>query len=77
MLLTEWHPRALHFPPGDDGDELLVREDQVGLNPDDSDLEENKNKGIGGKRLESYLEPAWRSDRMCWMLLGNAMALSL
>jgi hypothetical protein len=32
--------------------------------------------GVGGKRIESWLEPAWRSDRMCWMLLSTAMGLS-
>ncbi|KAI9894371.1 MAG: hypothetical protein M1814_003127 [Vezdaea aestivalis] len=79
MLLTEWHPRALHFPPGDDGDELVVRDDgiqQSNYQMDGDDGESSRSRGIGGKRLESYLEPAWRSDRMCWMLMGNAMALS-
>ena len=32
--------------------------------------------GVGGKRIESWLEPAWRSDRMCWMLLSTAMGLA-
>ncbi|KAJ4331033.1 zinc finger transcriptional activator [Didymella glomerata] len=72
MLLTEWHPRALHFPPGDDDDELVL--------PDDLDLEEGPKadmyKGVGDKRIDSWLEPCWRSDRMCWMLLGNAMTLA-
>ncbi|KAH6642293.1 hypothetical protein C7974DRAFT_385190 [Boeremia exigua] len=71
MLLTEWHPRALHFPPGDDDDELVL--------PDDLDHEKGPKadmyKGVGDKRIDSWLEPCWRSDRMCWMLLGNAMTL--
>ena len=29
-----------------------------------------------GDRIENILEPAWRSDRMSWMLLGNALTLS-
>jgi hypothetical protein len=33
-------------------------------------------KGVGDKRIDSWLEPCWRSDRMCWMLLGNAMTLA-
>jgi hypothetical protein len=33
-------------------------------------------KGDGGQRIDSWLEPCWRSDRMCWMLLGNATALA-
>lgn len=72
MLLTEWHPRALHFPPGDDDDELVL--------PDDLDHEKGPKaemyKGVGDKRIDSWLEPCWRSDRMCWMLLGNAMSLA-
>ncbi|KAJ4333709.1 zinc finger transcriptional activator, partial [Ascochyta clinopodiicola] len=72
MLLTEWHPRALHFPPGDDDDELVL--------PDDLDYEKGPKadmyKGVGDKRIDSWLEPCWRSDRMCWMLLGNAMTLA-
>ncbi|KAF2468757.1 uncharacterized protein BDR25DRAFT_230590 [Lindgomyces ingoldianus] len=77
MLLTEWHPRALHFPPGDDDDELVVPDDGPGdghttNGSDSADLY----KGVGGQRIDSWLEPCWRSDRMCWMLLGNAMALA-
>jgi len=76
MLLTEWHPRALHFPPGDDDDELVLPDDfgdgDTSLNGPGSDLY----KGIGGQRIDSWLEPCWRSDRMCWMLLGNAMSLA-
>ncbi|KAJ4299552.1 zinc finger transcriptional activator [Kalmusia sp. IMI 367209] len=75
MLLTEWHPRALHFPPGDDDDELVL--------PDDADTDAPANgaaadllKGVDGQRIDSWLEPCWRSDRMCWMLLGNAVSLA-
>ncbi|KAI9835029.1 MAG: hypothetical protein M1838_005401, partial [Thelocarpon superellum] len=77
LLLTEWHPRALHFPPGDDGDELVVKDD-LSLQQDGSDNGQGvrDQRGIGGRRIESWLEPAWRSDRMCWMLLGNALALA-
>ncbi|KAF2848156.1 hypothetical protein T440DRAFT_429428 [Plenodomus tracheiphilus IPT5] len=71
MLLTEWHPRALHFPPGDDDDELVLPDD-----PYDSDPKADMYKGVGDKRIDSWLEPCWRSDRMCWMLLGNAMSLA-
>jgi hypothetical protein len=69
MLLTEWHPRALHFPPGDDDDELVL--------PDDFGVADSTSiPGAGGQRIDSWLEPCWRSDRMCWMLLGNAMSLA-
>jgi len=71
MLLTEWHPRALHFPPSDDDDELVVPDDPYETGPKADML-----KGVGDKRIDSWLEPCWRSDRMCWMLLGNAMTLA-
>jgi hypothetical protein len=71
MLLTEWHPRALHFPPGDDDDELVLPDD-----PYESGPKADMYKGVGDKRIDSWLEPCWRSDRMCWMLLGNAMTLA-
>jgi hypothetical protein len=77
MILTEWHPRALHFPPAEATDELML----PSYIPADtaSNSEDDPNRlpgGIGGRRIESWLEPAWRSDRMCWMLLSNAMGLS-
>ncbi|KAF2490017.1 hypothetical protein BU16DRAFT_586140 [Lophium mytilinum] len=73
MLLTEWHPRALHYPPGDDDDELLVPE-----TGESSSVSMDLFKGgPGGQRIDSWLEPCWRSDRMCWMLLGNAVALAV
>jgi hypothetical protein len=71
MLLTEWHPRALHFPPGDDDDELVLPDDPYEAGP-----KADMYKGVGDKRIDSWLEPCWRSDRMCWMLLGNAMTLA-
>ncbi|KAF1846933.1 uncharacterized protein K460DRAFT_50530 [Cucurbitaria berberidis CBS 394.84] len=71
MLLTEWHPRALHFPPGDDDDELVLPDDPYETGP-----KADMYKGVGDKRIDSWLEPCWRSDRMCWMLLGNAMTLA-
>lgn len=75
MLLTEWHPRAMHFPPDENEAELMVpdgnsaAETLVGDDPDGS-------KGIGGQPMDTWLEPCWRSDRMCWMLLGMAMSLA-
>ncbi|KAH7371223.1 hypothetical protein BKA66DRAFT_572960 [Pyrenochaeta sp. MPI-SDFR-AT-0127] len=71
MLLTEWHPRALHFPPGNDDDELVLPDDPYEPGP-----RADMYKGVGDKRIDSWLEPCWRSDRMCWMLLGNAMTLA-
>ncbi|KAF2011231.1 hypothetical protein BU24DRAFT_426314 [Aaosphaeria arxii CBS 175.79] len=77
MLLTEWHPRALHFPPGDDDDELLLPDDLGDSSyADGAASKADLRQGPGGQRIDSWLEPCWRSDRMCWMLLGNAMSLA-
>lgn len=73
ILLTEWHPRAMHFPPSVSDDDLMLPEETIAP---DFDAEDAASKGIGGQRLDSWLEPCWRSDRMCWMLLGIAMSLS-
>jgi hypothetical protein len=77
MILTEWHPRALHFPPEEAIDELMLpsREPRI---PDhlDDDVAPRPGGNVGGQRIESWLEPAWRSDRMCWMLLSNALGLA-
>lgn len=75
MILTEWHPRALHFPPAEAIDELMIPAyDAV----PSAGVDGNSHPAIsmGGKRVESWLEPAWRSDRMCWMLLNAAMGLA-
>ncbi|KAB5570257.1 hypothetical protein GE09DRAFT_957636 [Coniochaeta sp. 2T2.1] len=74
MILTEWHPRALHFPPSEAIDELLL----PSYDSRDGTVDEDGNQrpAVGGKRIESWLEPAWRSDRMCWMLLSTGMGLA-
>lgn len=74
LILTEWHPRALHFPPQEATDELMLPDYNAPATSSD-DPSKNVGAGFGGKRIESWLEPAWRSDRMCWMLLSTAMGL--
>lgn len=74
VLLTEWHPRAMHFPPAQDDSELMQPE-PIQVISDTADLN-TASKGIGGQRMDAWLEPCWRSDRMCWMLLGLAMTLA-
>ncbi|KAG6210926.1 hypothetical protein E4U50_002489 [Claviceps purpurea] len=76
LILTEWHPRALHFPPQEATDELMLPEHNSGPTTGSEDSSRNVGAGFGGKRIESWLEPAWRSDRMCWMLLSVAMGLA-
>lgn len=75
ILLTEWHPRAMHFPP-DEADEELMVPDEPPFTPDTTDGNTEGSKGIGGQRMDTWLEPCWRSDRLCWMLLGLSMSLA-
>lgn len=75
MILTEWHPRALHFPPSEAVDELMIPAYDSTPPAGGHDETNNPAVGVGGRRVESWLEPAWRSDRMCWMLLTAAMGL--
>lgn len=75
VLLTEWHPRAMHFPPDDADEELMIPDERV-RTPEIPDTVNDASKGIGGQRMDAWLEPCWRSDRMCWMLLGISMSLA-
>jgi hypothetical protein len=81
LILTDWHPRNLHFPPGDDENTLLDREAQS-QNRTDKDLDTesdpagNRGSAEGRVAFQKWLEPAWRSDRMSWMLLSTAQALA-
>ena len=74
ILLTEWHPRAMHFPPDEMDEELMIPDERLPT-PDFVDPN-GTHKGIGGQRMDAWLEPCWRSDRMCWMLLGISMSLA-
>ncbi|OTA90775.1 hypothetical protein M434DRAFT_22776 [Hypoxylon sp. CO27-5] len=76
MILTEWHPRALHFPPDEAIDELMLPSRTPHPDINDDEGAQRLGGNVGGRRIESWLEPAWRSDRMCWMLLSNALGLA-
>ncbi|KAI9371611.1 hypothetical protein BJX61DRAFT_543489 [Aspergillus egyptiacus] len=68
LLMSEWHPRSLHFPPESDGwdTDLILKAPQ----PRDEDSSPRN------RFLEDMTEPARRSDQMSWMLLGAALSLS-
>lgn len=72
LLMTEWHPRALHFPPDNDG-----WDSSLGATNDDSYFSSKRNEDAHLIRWrEEVFEPAKRSDRMSWMLLGLANTLA-
>lgn len=62
----------MHFPPTDDDDEILApSEDDQNNHPpaDDSALG-------GSSTIADWSEPALRSDRMCWSLIGTSYVLA-
>lgn len=72
ILISDWHPRAIHFPPDTEGwDALLV----------DTVYERENRKRIHGQEpllrwRNDVFEPAKRASRMSWMLLGLATNLA-
>lgn len=74
LLICEWHSRSLHFPPSADGWDARIY-----MGADES---HNKVSGMqptssnSTRWLEDVIEPARRSDRMSWMLLGTALTLA-
>ena len=66
LLLNEFHPRSMHFPPRDDDDDILAHAEDA-----DSPVDE-KLLYMGS----TWSEPAVRSDRMCWSLIGTSYVLA-
>lgn len=71
LLLSEFHPRSMHFPPGDDVDEIFASSDG------DMAMDETQGRNsVGNSTFAGWIEPALRSDRMCWSLVGTAYTLA-
>ena len=66
LLLNEFHPRSMHFPPRDDDDDILAPADDANTPTDEKALY------MGS----TWSEPALRSDRMCWSLIGTSYILA-
>ena len=56
----------MHFPPRDDDDDILAPPDDANTPADEKDLYEGS----------TWSEPAVRSDRMCWSLIGTSYVLA-
>ena len=86
LILSEWHVRGLHFPmdveESDWGIPDMSDDDEKDAPPPpppppQQQLSHSRRVVEGlPDRIENILEPAYRSDRMSWMLLGNALALA-
>ena len=64
----------MHFPPNDDDEDILAPDEEglKGLSSGESlDLSSNRESTFAG-----WAEPAVRSDRMSWSLIGFAHALA-
>lgn len=71
LLLSEFHPRSMHFPPGDDVDEIFASSDG------DMTIDETQGRNsVENSTFARWIEPALRSDRMCWSLVGTAYILA-
>ena len=66
LLLSEFHPRSMHFPPKDDDDDILAPADDAATTPDEK-------VPYSGS---TWSEPVVRSDRMCWSLIGMSYVLA-
>ncbi|KAF2878267.1 hypothetical protein BDV95DRAFT_480394 [Massariosphaeria phaeospora] len=74
LLLSEWHPRALHFPTASDGWDCEL---MVGVNNHTAEgVKILEGDATSNRWLEDVIEPAKRSDRMSWMLMGCALSLA-
>lgn len=61
----------MHFPASDDGDDILA--------PIDGDFivdDAHEGPSTGESMFAGWIEPALRSDRMCWSLIGTAYTLA-
>ncbi|KAL8692757.1 MAG: hypothetical protein Q9218_002264, partial [Villophora microphyllina] len=75
LLLSEFHPRSMHFPPGDDGDDILTTADDESTSLSRTQTV-RETLAFGEATVASWSEPALRSDRMCWSLIGMAHTLA-
>jgi hypothetical protein len=71
LLITDWHPRAIHFPPENDGWDA-----SLAPSVDDNFMARSSDNETVRRWREDVFEPSKRSDRLSWMLLGLAMTLA-
>ena len=66
----------MHFPPGDDEAELLAPLEEDSDPDEDFQSTQANSPSYRTFAARGWTEPAWRSDRMCWSLLGTSLALA-
>lgn len=76
LLLSDFHPRSMHFPPGDDNDDILAPAEESIKNLYSNGHETQDMQPGGESTFAGWTEPALRSDRMSWSLIGLSHALA-
>lgn len=73
LLMSEWHPRSLLFPPDADGwDSDFIMSHLDARDPPLTDEE----VPVSSRWREDVVEPTKRFERMSWMVLSLALALA-
>lgn len=73
LILAEWCPRGIHFPPQTDGwDSDLIFQAQ----DERDDPGGNRASDLSARWFREVVVPTKLMDRMSWMLLGCGMSLS-
>ncbi|KAK5047698.1 hypothetical protein LTR84_006363 [Exophiala bonariae] len=72
ILISDWHPRSIHFPPDAEGWDVLL------IQPEYDRANRLANEGDAPliRWKEDVFDPARRAERMSWMLLGAATNLA-
>lgn len=73
LLMSEWHPRALQYPPEADGwdSDFIMSNSDARDPPVPSD-----EIPVSDRWREDVVEPTKRFERMSWMVLSSALALA-
>lgn len=72
LLMSEWHPRSLQFPPDNDG----CDSDYLFSNLDARDPPRDEWIPVSARWREDVVEPTMRFERMSWMVLSSALGLT-
>lgn len=66
----------MHFPPRDDDDEILAPEDNAPSNSFNQGVINDDTVVDRDPTIANWSEPALRSDRICWSLIGLSYVLA-
>ncbi|KAJ6129075.1 hypothetical protein N7512_001855 [Penicillium capsulatum] len=72
LLMSEWHPRSLQYPPETDGWDS----DYIMTNLDARDPPPPEELPVPTRWREDVVEPTKRFEHMAWMVLNSALALA-